>query len=1093
MKTLKLSSRFDPAIWVVVAVGLTALGFMTYNHSTLKHAFNEYDFMSTNLDKAEVDLITGHLRLEEHIAGDKSITVEKIRNLFDDSAEQIDKLIESPYAELYPEFFKLLDRSKNLISRFNDVGMERLKDIEARGIGTEIDRRFDIIFDETQIALNATRDYINGHLRWEFKKLYRIYLILLGLWVAVIAGTCLMIYLYSAGRRQAAEALRESEERFRNSFDHTAIGMSLIGHDYEYLKTNRAFCEMVGYSDEELLSMNYMDITHPDDIDINLEQSNKLREGEIDSFQIIKRYIHKQGHTVWCNVSVSVVRDRNGNPIHYISHAENITERKKAEEALVESEEKYRSLFSNMTNGFAFHKIIVDENNKPIDYVFLKINNAFEEMTGLKREQVIGKKVTEIIPGIKDVDPDLIEIYGKVALTRESKKFNIYFEPLSRHYSIAAYSPEKGYFATVFEDITERKHAAEAIKMSERKYRHLFEDANDSIFIADLDDGRFIDVNTVAAERLGYTKEELLDLKVSDINPKEAGDAVKESFERQLAGETITVETSHRRKNGARMPVEVTSKLIDYGGGKAFLAFVRDISERKHAMEDRRRLGKAIDHAADAIIITGSDSRIKYVNPAFEEMTGYSREEAVGQKTSILKSGKHDEAFYSNIQNTILEGGTWKGRIINKKKDGTLFHQEITISPIFNDNKEIISYVGVQRDITQDIIMEDIQKQIVHMQKMEAVGTLAAGIAHDFANILTPIILIADTTIFNLSEESPLRKDMESIIKAANRGKNLVDQVLTFSRRSEVTAFSLEPHLLIKETLNFLRLSLPSTIKLKENINTEQCVIVADPSQINQLVMNLCLNSFHAMSEKGGTLEVTAGPIIVNEELAASVADLEAGFYFKLTVKDTGRGMEPEILEKAFEPFFTTKEKGEGTGLGLSTAHGIVGNLGGTITVKSEPGKGTVFDVYMPASEQKPTDKGVSARLAAKGKSHILLVDDEESIAASMKKMLEMLGYTVTSMTESFEALEVFKRRGLEFDIVITDIVMPFMTGDVLAREIRKIRPDIPIIMITGHADFTEEMARDMGIESYLTKPVSAEDLTEAIQTFTSKKGGNRQ
>jgi len=377
------------------------------------------------------------------------------------------------------------------------------------------------------------------------------------------------------------------------------------------------------------------------------------------------------------------------------------------------------------------------------------------------------------------------------------------------------------------------------------------------------------------------------------------------------------------------------------------------------------------------------------------------------------------------------------------------------------------------------------ERQLQQVLKIQAIGTLAGGIAHDFNNILFPIVGYTELTMDEVSEDSVAHKNLEEILKAAHRAKNLVQQILTFSRQSDQERKPIKVQNIITETLRLLRASIPASIEIIHKIQDDCGHIMGDPTQIHQVIMNLCTNAYQAMQDKGGKLEVILTEIDVGYEEMIDKVGMQPGKHLRLLVKDEGCGMEASVLDRIFEPYYTTKEQGKGTGLGLSVIHGIVKNHRGDITVKSTPGKGTIFQVYLPLIEDVDPDvEFESTDGAIKGEERILLVDDEEQIVAMEQQMLENLGYRVTARTDSAEALKVFAEHPQNFDLVITDMTMPHMTGDQLAQKMLDIEPNIPVILCTGfNQAITEEKALAMGIQKFVMKPVVKKELATTIRT----------
>ncbi len=388
----------------------------------------------------------------------------------------------------------------------------------------------------------------------------------------------------------------------------------------------------------------------------------------------------------------------------------------------------------------------------------------------------------------------------------------------------------------------------------------------------------------------------------------------------------------------------------------------------------------------------------------------------------------------------------------------------------------------------KDIKSKKEEEQLHRSQKIEAIGRLAGGLAHDFNNVLYSIIGYTELTMDDMPEGSLAQKNLKEVFKAAMRAKDMVRQILVFSRKDDIQKKPVKIQPVVKDALKLLRSSIPATIEIRRSIDESCGPVLAASTQIHQVVMNLATNAYQAMQEKKGLLELT----LMEEEIGSddSVPELPPGTYLKLTVSDTGHGMNSEVMEKIFDPYFSTKGPGEGTGMGLAVVHGIVKSHGGNITVYSKVGEGTTFHVYLPLIETKPVEsKTVPAGLTPTGTEHILFVDDEEPIVLMIQKILERLGYQVTSRTSSAEALEVFKAKPDEYDLVITDMTMPNMTGLELAPRLGEIRSDIPIIMCTGFNEtIDEDKAKNMGILAYIMKPVLIDEIAKTIRKVLDER-----
>ena len=455
----------------------------------------------------------------------------------------------------------------------------------------------------------------------------------------------------------------------------------------------------------------------------------------------------------------------------------------------------------------------------------------------------------------------------------------------------------------------------------------------------------------------------------------------------------------------------------------------------------------------------------------------------MGADKFIRKPVEPDE-FIKIVQGVI--GDMEKGKVKPKKAD---LGEEKEVFSLYNQRlvkKLENKMLDLEREIKQRKLAEEkrkkLEEELQQAQKMEAIGTLAGGIAHDFNNILYSIIGYTELTMDDVPEGSLAQKNLTEVLKGALRAKDMVRQILAFSRKDDIQKKPVKIQPVVKEALKLFRASIPTTIEIRQSIDEDCGPVLAASTQIHQIVMNLATNAYQAMQEKGGLLELT----LMEEEIGSddSNPDLHPGRYLKLTVSDTGHGMNSVVMKKIFDPYFSTKGPGEGTGMGLAVVHGIVKSHGGNITVYSKLGEGTIFHVYLPLIEARPVEpKTVPAEPTPTGREHILFVDDEEPIVRMMQQILERLGYQVTSRTSSVGALEAFKAKPDEYDLVITDMTMPNMTGIELAPRLREIRSDIPIIMCTGFSEtIDEDRAKNMGILAYIMKPFLIDEIAKTIR-----------
>ncbi len=541
-----------------------------------------------------------------------------------------------------------------------------------------------------------------------------------------------------------------------------------------------------------------------------------------------------------------------------------------------------------------------------------------------------------------------------------------------------------------------------------------------------------------------------------------------------------TIELADSERDYTKLDIEVVAGLA------RLYSIAIDRRETANALLESEQLYRTLSEKSLAGVMVIQDWKVVYSNPSAAQIAGYSLQEVVG-KTLYEFVYPEDMQDLVAVTREMLRGlrtAPFEFRFMTKKGEVRWLME--TLSSIVFNGKQAILVNGI--DVTEERKAEEerlrLEDQVRQAQKMEAIGTLAGGIAHDFNNILGAISGYAELGLEKAPEGSRVRRYLSQIFEASRRAVDLVSQILEFSRQSESEPRRLRMRPLTKEVLRLLRATIPRTIEIRRKIDAESDMVLADPAQIHQLVLNLCTNAYHAMQEKGGVLTVE----LVNEQLSRNFRishQLKPGNYLKLTIQDTGAGIAPEHLDKIFDPFFTTKKPGEGTGLGLSVVHGIVKKHRGTITVESRPGEGSTFKVYLPTLPE------IEARAATendgpvpKGSEHVLFVDDEFMLAQMMKDLLEGLGYRVTAKTNSVDALETFRSNPDEFDLVITDYTMPEMTGIGLAREIIGIRPQMPVILCTGFSQFiTPEVAKSAGIREFILKPIIKRDIAATIRS----------
>ncbi len=569
------------------------------------------------------------------------------------------------------------------------------------------------------------------------------------------------------------------------------------------------------------------------------------------------------------------------------------------------------------------------------------------------------------------------------------------------------------------------------------------------------------------------------------IHPDDAQDAEKAAIAAMQQGTTFEKEYRVKSSSGEwKIITAHAATLMDENGIPLKMSgFAMDITKRRRAetelLEKHLQLQAILDHAPALISIKDMNGTVILANRNFEVLDIPPLEEFIGKNIFELFPEEVAKSLWENDLKAIETEGPIEAEEVVTHKDGTQ-HTYLTIKfPLYFENRKPFGICAISTEITE---RKKLESKLLQAQKMESIGNLAGGIAHDFNNILSAIIGFTELALGEAEKDSTQESDLKEVQAAGNRAKELVKQILAFARKSEEKLKPVRPSDSIENTLKLLGPSTPTSIQIITNINSSS-MIMANPSQMEQIVLNLCTNSIHAMQNHGDVLEIGLRDVVLSKNHKLRGAALRSREYIEISVTDTGPGIEPNTIDNIFEPYFTTKEVGEGTGMGLAMVKGTVENWGGEITVKSEPHKKTTFKILLPISTNIDRKTSPQPESYSLGTEHILFVDDEPPIARMGSRILESLGYTVTVRTSSIEALELFKNKSDEFDLVMSDMTMPFMTGDELSIEIRKIKPNIPIIICTGYSNkLTDEGAKLIGINAFTYKPFTKSDFAKTVR-----------
>ena len=635
-----------------------------------------------------------------------------------------------------------------------------------------------------------------------------------------------------------------------------------------------------------------------------------------------------------------------------------------------------------------------------------------------------------------------------------------------------------------------RQQAEIALKESEEKFRNISENSLVGIYI--IQDNIFEYVNPKFAEIFGYSVEECLDnMHFRQLVYPEDFGTVQEQVRKRAIGESQSVQYAFRgiKKGGEIIHVEIFGSSVLLHGKRAVTGTMLDVTQRKRAEEalinERDFIERIMRTSPAGIVRVNADGVVVYANRRAEKLLGIELQ-GIKRRTyndPVWKITDFDGGPFPEEKlpfNIVKQTGTTVFNVQHAIQwpDGKRILLSINATPLINSHGQFDGMVATIEDITE---RQQIEEALRQAQKMESIGNLAGGIAHDFNNILSSIIGFTELALDDVEKDSMIEDNLQEVYTAGKRAKELVTQILAFARQSEKELKPIRVDAIIKEAVQFIRSSIPTTIKIKKEI-TSDSLIIGNQTHVHQIMMNLCTNAAHAMEGEGGVLGVSLKDIEVDWKAGKNL-NLNHGNYIELSVSDTGVGIPPDIIDSIFEPYFTTKKPGEGTGMGLAMVHGIVESYGGKIFVDSKIGKPTTFTIYLPATRKRKIQRQNEPEQLPSGTERILFVDDEEPIAKMGSQGLERLGYQVTTRTSSVEALELFRAKPNEFELVITDMTMPNMTGDTLALELMSIRPDIPVILCTGYSKkISDKTASEIGIKAFAYKPIIKADLAQTVR-----------
>jgi PAS domain S-box-containing protein len=867
------------------------------------------------------------------------------------------------------------------------------------------------------------------------------------------------------------QALVDSEERLRVVTENARVGLVIVSPDRRYIYTNNAYGELLDVESSQIVGQRVSDVLHEVYEQQIRPQLDRAFTGQRVTYELSRasaqgdRHFEVRYEPTFVSGVVSAV----------VVVVTDLTERRKAELA---------SLRLAAIVEFSEDAII----GKDLNSIITSWNSGAEKLFGFSASEMIGTSIMRIIPPERKDEENQI-----LTLIRSGKSMRHFQTQRSTKdgrlidISVTA-SPIKDVngkpvgVSKVARDITELKRAEAELKRSEGQFRLLVEEATDAIFLHD-DNGRFLGVNRRACESLGYSRPELLKMNVSEITSL-GDEEMAKALAQVRSGSTLTLEAEHRRKDATRFPVEVRLGCFAVDGRQFFLALARDVTERMQAQAQIAEQAALLEKARDAILVRDLDGKILFWNSGAERIYGWTRQEAVDRNIGELLYV--EPTYFQELNALVIRKGEWHGELQQLTKDKKSITAEARWTLIRDNDGKPKSVLAINTDITEK---KKIETQFMRAQRMESIGTLAGGIAHDLNNILAPIILSIDF-LRTISDDPRAVKVLQTIDVSAKRGADIVRQVLSFARGLEGQRIEVQPKHLLKDLETIVKNTFPKDIRLQFSVPADTWTILGDPTQVHQILLNLCVNARDAMAN-GGDLAVSVQNCVFDEQYAAMNIEAKAGRYVNISVTDSGAGIPRDLLNKIFEPFFTTKEPNKGTGLGLSTVMAIVKSHEGFITVYSELGKGTTFKVYLPAmrrTSEASNQLDTETRLPRGNGETILVVDDEASITLVTSQTLQAFGYRVLTASDGADAVSVYVQHRDEIAVVLTDMMMPIMDGAATIQALLRINPQVKIIAASGlRANSNDAKLGDPGIKHFLMKPYTAEALLTSIRSILAE------
>ena len=884
-------------------------------------------------------------------------------------------------------------------------------------------------------------------------------------------------------RRHASERnLLDSEQRYRDLWEKAPVMMISLDTQGRIILASDIFCQHLGYDREEIIGRKVFEFQTASSATYSraVVFPGFLEKGLVKDAPL--QLVRKDGSIIDVVLNVTSEKDPQGRIMRSRSVYMDVTEQKRAEEALRESQSMYEDLVAGMPVGAYRFRMKTSG-----DWQFDFVSDQWCELNALDKSEVLRDPEVAMAHIHPDDRDDFIKL-NKTALKTLNPfvwegRIIVRGEIRYAHVESRPRLQENGdiVWNGVHTDLTVGKKAEEALRENEELLRGFFENAAGLVWVKDLN-GRFLKVNHSTEKFLGLPQNKILGRTVNDLFPEDIERQYSENDLKALLGDSPSnFEEYALVEDGLHAFLSVKFPLRNAKGEVFGLgAICTDITDSKKSEMERQLLESAIEQAAEVVVITDVAGNIVYVNPAFERVTGYSMLEVIGKNTRILKSGEHDREFYQNLWSTIKRGEVWEGRFINRSKSGRVYYEDATISPVREPSGKIVNFVAVKRDVSEHL---ELSMKLQQAQKMEAVGTLAGGVAHDFNNILQVTLGYTDLMLNDAHLPEGYRSDLQKIRDSAVRGADLVQRLMTFSRKTQTNPQPINLNTRVAELGKILERTIPKMISIQLNLDQNLKTINADPTQIDQILFNLSVNARDAMPD-GGSLEFQTANVDLDEQFADRLSDLKAGSYVMLRVSDSGSGIDKDYLEHIFEPFFTTKGVNQGTGLGLAIVHSVVQQHGGHISCESQPGKGTTFKILLPAfvsdehvgeCSEQPHHLG--------GSETILIVDDEKMVRDLSSRIMTRAGYRVIEASSGEEAIEIYSRKMDSIDLVALDLIMPGIGGKHCLEKLLEINRNVKVIIASGYLSENEvDVIPAEMVKGFIHKPFEMGEMLMVIR-----------